>query len=328
MKILFFVYLPKHVLYRKISYSYYPFGMRQAAMSYQKSNVLQEPNNYLYNGKELQTDFDLDWYDYGARFYDAQLGRFHSQDRFAEKYLSFSPYQYGANSPMLFVDINGDSLNFSSAVATDPNAVKNVTNDLQTQTGLTLTVDPSSGQMTYATTKNKRGKTVPAIATDANGKKVGSRTARKMIIKAIDNKKTVNVYATNKMGSKGGDLQININSTQINRFISGTSSDLDTKTMGFGMTFLHELGHTNVGGSKVDPQTFTTPSGAKTVKFGKLGTNVPKMTRIRRQLGSSYGQRTSYGSMPIGSNTYLPFSKGTKSDLERGIVPATSYIKQ
>jgi len=52
----------------------------------------------------------LDWYDYGARMYDAAIGRFMVQDAYAEKYLDFSPYQYGANNPLLFVDINGDSL--------------------------------------------------------------------------------------------------------------------------------------------------------------------------------------------------------------------------
>ncbi len=309
--------------------NYYPFGLTQKGYNNLTTSLGSAgAKKYQYNGKELQDDYGLDWYDYGARMYDPALGRFHVQDRFAENYYDLSTYQYGANNPVLMIDINGDSLNFSSAMATDPNAVKNVTNDVQTQTGLTLTVDPTSGQMTYATTTNKRGKTVAAVATDANGKKVGSRNARKMITKAIDNKNTVNVYATNKMGSMGGGLQININSTQISLLISGTSSNLDSKTMGFGMTFLHELGHTDLGGSEIDPQTFTTPSGAKAVNFGELGTNVPKMNRIRRQLGSSYGQRTSYGSMPIGGNTYLPFSTGAKSDLERGIVLANSYIKQ
>jgi len=72
---------------------------------------------YLYNGKELQKDFGLDWYclsriyfgNYGARFYDAELGRFHTQDRFAEKYSFQSPYVYAGNNPILNVDINGDS---------------------------------------------------------------------------------------------------------------------------------------------------------------------------------------------------------------------------
>jgi RHS repeat-associated protein len=49
------------------------------------------------------------WYDYGARFYDPQLGRFHTQDAFAEKYYPLTTYQYGANNPINVIDINGDS---------------------------------------------------------------------------------------------------------------------------------------------------------------------------------------------------------------------------
>jgi hypothetical protein len=49
-------------------------------------------------------------YDYGARFYDPSLGRFFTQDRFAEKYMSLSPYQYAANNPVLYIDVNGDSI--------------------------------------------------------------------------------------------------------------------------------------------------------------------------------------------------------------------------
>jgi hypothetical protein len=42
--------------------------------------------------------------------YDPTIGRFNRTDRFAEKYTSLSPYQYGANNPILYIDINGDSL--------------------------------------------------------------------------------------------------------------------------------------------------------------------------------------------------------------------------
>ncbi len=41
------------------------------------------------------------------------MGRFHTQDRFAEKYVDFTPYQYGANNAILFIDVIGDSLKVS-----------------------------------------------------------------------------------------------------------------------------------------------------------------------------------------------------------------------
>jgi len=85
--------------------SYYPFGMAMAGLSHKSSVDL--PNKYLYNGKELQGDFGLDWYDYGARFYDPALGRFHSIDPFAEEYSIWSPYSYAANNPVRFTDFLG-----------------------------------------------------------------------------------------------------------------------------------------------------------------------------------------------------------------------------
>ncbi|MDC2276332.1 hypothetical protein PO118_03040, partial [Bacteroides thetaiotaomicron] len=41
-----------------------------------------------YNGKELDRKNGLDWYDYGARMYDAALGRWHAVDPMSEKYYS------------------------------------------------------------------------------------------------------------------------------------------------------------------------------------------------------------------------------------------------
>ena len=81
---------------------YYPFG-----------GVFGTTGNtqpYKYNGKEFDTKKGLNWYDYGARHYDAALGRFTTNDRFAEKYYSMSPYQYGANNPVNNIDVNGDTI--------------------------------------------------------------------------------------------------------------------------------------------------------------------------------------------------------------------------
>ena len=49
----------------------------------------------------------LDWYDYGARYYDAVISQFTTIDPLAEKYYSISPYAYCAGNPVMFVDPDG-----------------------------------------------------------------------------------------------------------------------------------------------------------------------------------------------------------------------------
>ena len=78
---------------------YYPFGGVFASTS----NV--QP--YKYNGKELDTKKGLNWYDYGARHYDAALGRWLVVDPLAEKYYSTSAYGYCLNNPVKYVDPTG-----------------------------------------------------------------------------------------------------------------------------------------------------------------------------------------------------------------------------
>ena len=53
---------------------YYPFGGVFSSTG--------DAQPYKYNGKELDRKGGLDWYDYGARMYDAALGRFMKTDRF------------------------------------------------------------------------------------------------------------------------------------------------------------------------------------------------------------------------------------------------------
>ena len=93
--------------------NYYPFGL---VMNQVNSNTWSDYkiNKYLYNGKERQDDKmiseSLNWYDYGARMYDSQIGRWHAIDPLADKYYSLSPYSYVANNPLKFIDHDGKEI--------------------------------------------------------------------------------------------------------------------------------------------------------------------------------------------------------------------------
>ena len=78
---------------------YYPFGGVFAS----EENV--QP--YKYNGKELNAKKGLNWYDYGARQYDAALGIFTTVDPSSEKYYPTSPYVYCGGDPINRIDPTG-----------------------------------------------------------------------------------------------------------------------------------------------------------------------------------------------------------------------------
>ncbi len=64
-------------------------------------------NGYLYNDKELWDDADLNWYDYGFRNYDPQIGRYTQLDPLTWDYPELTNYQYASNDPILNIDLDG-----------------------------------------------------------------------------------------------------------------------------------------------------------------------------------------------------------------------------
>ena len=88
--------------------SYYPFGLEHKGYNYVVSaNSNSVASKYDYQGKENQEELGLNWHDFGARNYDAALGRWMNIDPLAEDFYSYSPYNAMMNDPINYIDPDG-----------------------------------------------------------------------------------------------------------------------------------------------------------------------------------------------------------------------------
>ena len=128
--------------------NYYPFGKVH-------TKVADTINRYLYNGKEMQDSSSF--YDYGARYYNPDIGRFLTIDKYAEKYYMLTPYQYAANNPIKYIDVNGDSIGPTNNLTKDQ--MNAMTQFAATKEGNKfLSNYAKAGQQVFGQTFNKSGK--------------------------------------------------------------------------------------------------------------------------------------------------------------------------
>ncbi|MFD2565926.1 RHS repeat domain-containing protein [Pseudotenacibaculum haliotis] len=88
--------------------NYYPFGLKHKGYN----NVISSNGNSVaqkitYSSMEFQDELGLNWYDFGARNYDASLGRWMNLDPLAEQMRRHSPYNYAFDNPVYWMDPDG-----------------------------------------------------------------------------------------------------------------------------------------------------------------------------------------------------------------------------
>jgi RHS repeat-associated protein len=100
-----------------VKYSdYYPFGMDMPG----RGGMLSGGEyRYAFNGMEKVDEMQGNGnsYDFGARMYNSRLGRWMATDPYYRIFPSLSPYNYGKNNPLYYID--GDGRVIESATKED-----------------------------------------------------------------------------------------------------------------------------------------------------------------------------------------------------------------
>jgi RHS repeat-associated protein len=149
----------------KVAYSLYRENQKYCTGSYR----------YGFNGKEKDDEINGNGnsVDFGARIYDSRLGRWLSVDPLVSKYPYLSPFNFVANSPIMFIDPDGKRI---------VDGKGNVIAD----------INPETGKVEFAAGINERTK---ALLTKATSTETGNNVVKNAITAKHDIKITVNKYA-------------------------------------------------------------------------------------------------------------------------------------
>nr|WP_315035481.1 RHS repeat-associated core domain-containing protein [uncultured Chryseobacterium sp.] len=296
--------------------NYYPFGLDHIRVNGLNSSGFGGYFSYKYNGKELQ---ETGMYDYGARFYMPDVGRWGVVDPKAELMRRWSPYNYAFDNPIRFIDPDGkapvdDHFNkFGRYIGTDNKSTNNVV----------VHTNSSATKLSQL-----KGNTGAANLSQLDYSSKGTNKAVSNVLAHYAGEKGISGYTGTYSGSRGSALTMPSGNIFFN--IKDLSKGTYDNAYNIKSTLNHEggkLGHKN---ENINPDDYTFVdhatvylNEAKNPDFGKA------TEKYRVGQATSFGQRvlnaaqkeSSYGNDPMnmineynngntGSVTITPYSGG------------------
>ncbi|WP_299438790.1 DUF6443 domain-containing protein [uncultured Aquimarina sp.] len=213
--------------------NYYPFGLQHKGYN---STITSREHNYSIGGKEEQNELGLNWHDFGARNYDAALGRWMNIDPLAEQYNSLSPYNYVANNPIFYIDPDGQRIIFGFQTDRDGNRIgeQSVQNNINSGLGFDNVAQiDKNGNLTLNLTKEQRAE-------------ISKDKGKAAFLAVLDE-------GINAVDAKGNSADVNINIVEnnVDIVVGGADSkridigDISNVTNGEAVTqqslFAHEI---------------------------------------------------------------------------------------
>ena len=166
---------------------YYAFGSIMP-----KRNDNSDKYRYGFNGMEKDDEVkgNGNSYDFGARIYDPRIGRWLSLDPQSEKYPMLSDYSFVANSPLMIIDPDGETLRV--AAQDQSMFLKDLTKTLGASIANNFSFDPKTNELKYV------GGAPTFNSTDVEG-------VYKGIMKVVNDKEVTTVKYTHGPTEPGAD---------------------------------------------------------------------------------------------------------------------------
>jgi RHS repeat-associated protein len=272
---------------------YYPFGLEHSGyisakkqfeaklvevtlpeggkISIFKPRVIQVVNSgyqYQYNGKEWQDELGLAWYDYGARNYDAALGRWMNIDPLAEEYPSYSPYVYVYNNPLKFIDPTG----MEGVDEWEIDKYGKITNVKETDTDSFYMIDDNGDRIDGNCIEFDSEIVQKEITLSGNdGTMVdylqikGDENATSLFTFIADNMtETKTEFGLTRVGEKTGETGVNLVGTNQDHIDGTTAANVTVFQNGYS---IREANHNHPSGNSASSQGDVDVAGMIQVKF-------------------------------------------------------------